>query len=152
MPLTQPEFEAILDDESKKIAGDIEWDEDEDHSTSVEFRAEIQSDAGYPIFIRASYNRAIKTLTFAIISKADGRIYALDMGKDHRNADTGQMVGEKHKHRWTEAYRDKVAYVPPDITAEANLPSVVWTQFCAESKIKHEGHLHAVPELQEELF
>jgi hypothetical protein len=152
MPLTDPEFNGILDDESKRIVGNIEWAEDEDHSVSVEFRAEVLSDAGYPLFVRGSYNRAIDALTYAVISKTDGRIYALDLGKDHRNADTGQLVGTKHKHRWTERFKDKVAYVPLDITEPANNPVGVWTQFCIEAKIRHEGELQGVPAFQPELF
>lgn len=152
MALSNPEFEAILDDESKRIVGDVSWSEDEDHSSSVEFRVAIESDAGFPLFVKATYNRQIAALTYAVISKTDGRVYALDLGKDHRNADTGELVGEKHKHRWSELYRDKVAYVPADITAPATDPVGVWTQFLAEAKIKHEGTLHSPPPLQGEMF
>ncbi|MGH8191833.1 MAG: DUF6978 family protein, partial [Rhodanobacteraceae bacterium] len=42
------------------------------------------------------------------------RIYGLDLGKDHHNPQCNQ-VGEKHKHRWTDQYRDKEAYEPRDI-------------------------------------
>ena len=41
MTLTSAEFEAILDDTSKRIDGDIAWQEDEDHSPCVDFRAEV---------------------------------------------------------------------------------------------------------------
>jgi hypothetical protein len=51
MSLTNAEFEAILANPSKRIAGDLVWAEDEDHSPSVEFRAEVQSDAGWPLFV-----------------------------------------------------------------------------------------------------
>ncbi len=152
MALTQTEFDAIISDASKKIVGDIEWVEDEDHSSSVEFRAEIESANGSPLFVRGSFNRAIGTLTYAIISKLDGRLYALDLGKDHRNADTGELVGEKHKHRWTEAYKDKIAYVPSDITEPATNPATIWHQFCNEAKLTHDGELRAIPPLQEDLF
>ncbi|MGD0768071.1 MAG: hypothetical protein ABSB42_07730 [Tepidisphaeraceae bacterium] len=152
MALTKPEFEAILSNSTKTIVGDITWSEDEDHSPSVEFRAEVESDVGWPLFIKGSYNRLIGALTFAVISKTEGRIYALDLGKDHRNPDTGQLIGEKHKHAWTEEYRDKVAYVPPDITEPATNPRAVWTQFCQEAKIRHRGQLQPVPALQSELF
>lgn len=46
MSLTQNEFEVILSDPSKSIDADIAWTEDEDHSPSVEFRAEVNSEAG----------------------------------------------------------------------------------------------------------
>lgn len=152
MALAQAEFEAILDNNSKRIAGDIEWTEDEDHSASVEFRVELETDAGWPLFVIGSYNRLIHALTFAVISRVDGRIYALDMGKDHRNADTGNLVGPVHKHRWTEEFRDKIAYVPPDITEPPTRPTEVWNQFCEEAKILHDGVLRQVPQIELELF
>jgi len=46
MSLTNTEFETVLSDTTKRIDGDIAWQEDEDHSPCVEFRAEIQSEAG----------------------------------------------------------------------------------------------------------
>ncbi len=49
--MIQNEFEMLISDTTKRIAGDISWTEDEDHSPSVEFRVEVESDAGYPIFV-----------------------------------------------------------------------------------------------------
>lgn len=51
------------------------------------------------------------------------------------------MVGELHKHRWSESTADKEAYVPKDITATVDDPVTVWEQFCAEASITHEGRL-----------
>ncbi len=56
MGFTEAELVALLADASKAIDGDISWSEDEDHSPTVEFRAEITSQAGYPLFLRGSYN------------------------------------------------------------------------------------------------
>lgn len=125
MSLVNSEFESILADGSKRIEGDIVWKEDEDHSPAVEFRAEVLSAVGWPLFIRGSYNRLAGTLTYALILKSEGRIYALDLGKEHHNP-TCSQVGEKHKHRWTEQYRDKDAHVPKDITASVTDPCSVW--------------------------
>jgi hypothetical protein len=147
MPLTEAEFQAILADPTKRIEGNILWDEDEDHSPAVEFRAEIESDAGYPLFVRGSVNRMAGTLTFAVIHRGVGRIYGLDMGKDHRNPN-GQLVGETHKHRWTEQFQAKEAYVPPDINAPVTDPTAVWAQFCAEASIAHHGVLQHPPLVQ----
>jgi len=148
--LTQAEFQALVADSSKHIDGDISWQEDEDHSPAVEFRAEIGSTPGYPLFVRASYNVLAKTLSYALIHRATGRIYALDLGKDHHNPSCTN-VGEKHKHSWTEAMRDKEAYVPADITALVTSPVAVWQQFCAEASITHHGELHEPPPIQLEL-
>lgn len=86
-----------------------------------------------------------------MILKTAGRVYALDLGKEHHNPQCDK-VGEKHKHRWTEQFRDKEAYVPDDITALASDPVLVWRQFCCEAKIAHNGTLSAPLPVQKELF
>ena len=145
------ELATILLDGSKAIAGDIKWSEDEDHSPAREFRAAVDSQAGWPLFVRGSYNPLAKALTFALILKPVGRIYALDLGKDHHNP-TCQQTGEKHKHRWSEQFSDKQAYVPEDITAGVDDPVAIWEQFCAEAKIEHNGKLETPQTVQKELF
>lgn len=144
MGLTQAEFDAMLSDTGKCIEDDIVWLEDEDHSPSMEFRAEIHSEAGWPLFVRGSFNPLIPALSYALILKNVGRVYALDLGKDHHNPQCNQL-GECHKHRWTEQFRDKEAYVPPDITASAEDPVAVWHQFCAEASISHKGVMPKPP-------
>ena len=80
--MKQPEFDAILADKSKKIIGDISWKSDLDHAPAIEFRAEILSDAGYPLIMCGSYSGEAQTLTFAMIHRGVGRIYGLDLGKN----------------------------------------------------------------------
>ena len=149
MSLSQQEFDAILADQSKRIVGDLAWQNDEDHSSAREFRAEVASGAGYPLFVNGRCNPKAGTLSFTLIHRGVGRIYALDLGAEHRNPD-GRLVGEKHKHRWTEALRDKQAYVPADITAPWTQPSDVWVQFCAEANISHFGGMRDLS-IQEDL-
>ena len=90
-------------------------------------------------------------MTFALILKSVGRIYGLDMGKDHKNPN-GDRIGKKHKHSWSVEYRDKKAYVPTDITASILDPVTLWEQFCEEACIEHNGRLNQIPPRQEELF
>lgn len=149
--LPDAEFQALLDDDSKTIEGDIDWSSDEDHSPAVEFFVTVSSAGEYPLVIRGSYNHQIQALTFAMIHRGIGRIYALDLGKDHRNPN-GIRVGPKHKHSWIERFRDREAYVPNDITAPATDPLKVWEQFCAEAKITHTGTMHAPPIPEPTLF
>jgi hypothetical protein len=149
--MNQTDFEVLIGDQSKRVEGDISWSEDEDHSPALEFRTEVLSDPGYPIFIKGSYNALARTLTYALIHRGSGRIYGLDMGKDHHNP-TCQFVGEKHKHRWNEPLRDKDAYCPEDITADVATPTDVWLQFCVEAKISHAGIMHSPPVTQLELL
>jgi hypothetical protein len=118
--MIQGEFESILTDSTKMIVGDIEWKDDEFKSPVVEFRVELQSGMGYPLSVKGSYNRRIKKLSYSIFHPSMGRIYGLDLGMAHKNPDGG-IVGDKHKHKWSERFRDKEAYVPEDITAQANL-------------------------------
>lgn len=141
------EFRSILEDSSKSVDGDIDWREDEDHSPAVEFRVDVQSNSGWPLVICGSFNGLARTLTYAMIHRGVGRVYALDLGKDHRNP-SGALVGEKHKHRWTEQYRDKEAYAPHDITATVDDPVEVWGQFCVEAGITHQGVLKPPPPVQ----
>lgn len=150
MSLRQEDFESILAD-AKTIDGDIIWQEDEDHSPAVEFRADVHSTDDWTLFVCGSYNTLLHLLSYVLILTGTGRIYALDLGKDHRNPD-GTHTGDKHKHRYDERYRDKVAYVPEDITATASEPLKVWQQFCQEAKIIHNGVMHAPPFNQGKLW
>lgn len=138
---TRQEFESLLADKSKRVEGDITWQNDEDHSPCVEFRKEIHSDMGYPLFVSGSYNHEAQTLSFTVIHRSVGRIYALDLGKNHRNPHDRSLLGDKHKHGWSEQYRDKEAYVPEDIDATIDDPAQVWAQFCMEACIVHNGKI-----------
>lgn len=149
--LTNDEFEAILRDEMKRIVGDLVWTEDEDHSPAWEFRVSVESTSGWPLLVSGRYNPAAATLTYALILKTAGRIYALDLGKDHHNPEC-ERVGEKHKHRWSERHGDKKAYVPDDVRAPVSDPVSVWTEFCAEANIRHEGSMQDPPARQVELW
>jgi hypothetical protein len=151
MPITQTELEVMIADETKRIDGNLAWSEDEDHSPAVQFRAEVTSQAGYPLFVNGRYNVFAGTLSFTLIHRSTGRVYGLDLGADHHNP-TCQHVGEKHKHRWTDRFADKEAYVPGDITASAEDPVAVWREFCIEAKIVHEGVLETPPARQQELW
>lgn len=151
MILSQEDFEAIIGDSTKRIEGDIKWAEDEEHSPAIDFRVEILSEVGYPLFLKGRYNPLSEKLSYHIIHKGVGRIYGLDLGQDHKNPD-GFFIGEKHKHRWKELERDKVAYVPADITAPSNQPVMVWQQFCLEAQIIHNGSLQTPPPFQYDLF
>lgn len=142
MTITQQEFETILTDDTKTIVEDITWTEDEDHSPALLFRVDVESEAGYPLFLVGRYNNFAGTLSYVLIHRGAGRIYALDLGADHRNPDRNR-VGEKHKHNWTEGFRDKQAYLPQDITEPWDRPAKVWDQFCTEARIYHEGKMYS---------
>ncbi|MBE9078504.1 hypothetical protein IQ241_14560 [Romeria aff. gracilis LEGE 07310] len=150
--MSQAEFDAILQDTSKIIQTNIVWQKHPQHERLLKFKAEIISaSAAYQLSLRGTYNPILHALSYHIICPPYGRIYGLDMGKDHKNPD-GQLVGEKHKHRWSESYRDKQAYLPQDITAAEDDPVGVWQQFCEEALIRHNGIMRPPPPLQLGLF
>jgi len=147
--LSQEEFEELIGDPEKYIEGNIDWAQE--RSPWLGFRVEITSAAGYPLFLKGSCNPIIGALSYHIIHRTVGRIYGLDLGKDHRNPD-GKRIGEKHKHRWYEPLRDKQAYVPSDITSCATDPEKVWEEFCQEAKLTHNGTMAPLPDQQLDLF
>lgn len=149
--MTDAEFQRFLADPTKRIDGDLAWSEDDDHSPTVEFRTPLTTAANSPMFVRGSWNRVARTLSFAIIHRSVGRIYALDLGRRHRNP-TSEWAGETHKHAWTEQFRDKHAYAPQDITASVEAPDGVWQQFCREARIVHHGRILPPPPIQGTLF
>ena len=117
----------------------------------MEFRVDIESTNGWPLFVKGRYNGAARTLTYALILKTTGCIYGLDLGKDHHNPRCDQ-VGERHKHRWSERYGDKEASVPDDVNAPVSDPVAVWREFCAEARIQHDGRMRPPPPTQGELW
>jgi len=149
--IIQSEFEAILTDTSKHIDGDIKWKSDEDHSPAVEFRVPVLSTSGFPLFVNGRFNDLARTLSFHLLHSGTGRVYGLDIGADHHNP-TCNRIGEVHKHRWSDTYKDKEAYVPGDITAPINNPVLVWQQFCSEAKIIHNGTMDVPPPVQEDFI
>ena len=151
MPLTDVEWDSVLSDPSKRIDGDIEWVEDEYRSPARCFRAKVDSTAGWGLLVHGRYNPLAETLSYTLFLNTEGRIYGLDMGKEHHNPQCDR-VGDPHKHRWSERYRDKEAYVPKDITAPISDPVSVWKQFCAEAGIDHNGQMQSPPALNERLF
>ena len=140
MTLSQSEYEGIINDTTKVIHEDIAW-EGARHSPVREFRVDIDSEDGHPIFVKGWYNPRSDKLSYLIVNRQVGRIYGLDLGADHINPD-GNSVGEKHKNYWRSGFRDKWAYVPQDITEPWNRPAAVWAEFCAEANIRHTGTLH----------
>jgi hypothetical protein len=85
MPIAQTEFETLIADPTKVIRGDLVWSEDEDHSPALQFRAEIGSEGGYPLFVHGRVNPLAGTVSFTLVHRGTGRIYGLDLGADHHN-------------------------------------------------------------------
>ncbi len=149
--MDQGEFDALMADTTKRIQGDISWNEDEHHSPALEFRVDVVSAAGYPLSAKGYLNRAARKLTYTLIHRAEGSIYRLDLGRAHDNP-SGERVVEKHKHSWSEETGMKEAFVPGDITATVDRPADVWAQFCAEAQLTHDGKMDPPPSQQLDLL
>ena len=149
--ITEEEFEEIIGDRTKRIDGDIRWDADDDHWPAATFRVPVLSASEHKLDLVGRWNPMANKLSYTLVRWGTGRIYGLDMGVDHRNPGRhGTLVGETHKHYWTEEYRDKMAYAPPDITAPRDRPTEVWAQFRAEAGIEHRGTLYTPGSSSEE--
>ena len=136
--LTDSEFQAIVADESKEIAGDLSWTPDRGRKNAVGFRVPVLSTPRYPLTLVAYYHPNAEKLSYVLIHRPAGRIYGLDLGDTHRNPDH-RLVGPIHKHTWSEEHRDRRAYAPPDITESWRDPVAVWRQFCKEAHLRHTG-------------
>ncbi len=148
--ITVSECNLIIEDTSKRIEDDLSWRVLEHHYPACMFRESVLSDEEHPLEIVGRWNPMAGKLSYVLLYRGEGRIYALDLGSAHRNPD-GTRVGDPHKHKWTSEFRDKWAYVPEDITAPWDRPLEVWKQFCAEAKIDHRGMMDA-PSVQPHLL
>ena len=142
--LTDAEWRAIMADESKRIQGDLEWDEEEGRSPVQRFRTEVTSAAGRPLAVQGRYNPLTGSLSYALILRTEGRIYGLDMGKEHHNPRCDR-VGAVHTHSWSERFRDQEAHAPRGAAARDADPVAAWARFCAAARIAHDGLLERPP-------
>lgn len=147
--LTDQEFQQILSS-SKWVEGDIIWRKASDQRVAFEFRASVHSEEGWPLDVVGRLNPAAGKLSYALLHRGAGRIYALDLGSAHHNP-ACQRIGDTHKHRGTAAFRDKNAYKPSDVTADWSQPVEAWLQFCAEANLQHRGRM-IPPAVQWELL
>lgn len=139
MALSEVEFERLLADPTKRIAGDVAWVDDLSHPPARKFRASVDSDGGWPLVAFGWWQPSSGKLTYGLLHPEGGRILGLDLGYPPHGNPTGEVLPGVHKHRWTEAYRGDWAYEPSDITAGWDQPREVWRQFCAETGIVHAG-------------
>lgn len=127
----------------KYIRSDIDWQRDRDHSLGWEFRIDCDYD-GQTLRVIGSCCKIAEVASFVIVHQQSGRVYALDLGKCHVNAD-GTNVGDVHKHKPRDCDRT-FAYKPDDITASATDLTLLWKQFCLECNIVHEGRFRVPDE------
>ena len=140
---------AIIADQSKVIVDNIVWRLQPTITPASKFRAPISCAEDPPLLMEGFFNPMSGKLSFSMILQGQGRIYGLDLGREHRNVGD-EKVGETHKVRWTVSDRDRLAFVPKDISAHWSDPVAVWQQFCLEANLRHTGRMIA-PAMQGEL-
>ena len=148
MSINEREVDVIRAETSKLIEGDIAWGDRARRRPEKVFRAYVDSEPGWPLYIDGYWNPYSGKLGYTLVHDRSERIVGLDLGIAHNNP-KGDSVGDTHKHKWSDQYQDDDAYEPSDITANWSEPIEVWRQFCAEEKITHRGVMHN-PEWQQE--
>ena len=93
--ITQQEFESILEDGTKRIEGDIRWNDSKDHPPAQQFRVKVLSNPGWPLTAIAWWNPRSGKLSYLLRHDVAGRIIGLDLGRvAHRNP-TSELLDER---------------------------------------------------------
>jgi hypothetical protein len=150
--IQQQEVDAILQAGGLHATGLHTWQQSANKNW---LRAEIpvtgRRDLKMCIIVTA--NRSEPSMhSFALLLNNAFRIRGLDVNGSHRNRHTDQnkWTAQIHKHKWTDACRDRFAYTPNDITAVEITDQLV--QFCAECGIACDATLGPFPARQEDFL
>lgn len=141
MPLSQTEFEAILADDSKRIAGDIVWVSASGHLDAKRFKASVLSDAGGNLVVEGYFRPSKRKLGLSLIA-GDHRIAGIDFGSNirHRNL-AGSRVEGPHLQLWSAAAGEAEARPLPRGVPDWNQPVAVWAWLCEALGIVHLGEM-----------
>ena len=135
------EIDAILDDPSKTINGDIEWLPDPNHPSAWTFRAPVVHSGEAPLAAHGTLQHEQDRLSYLLVLRAAGRIFGICWGYGHLNP-SGETVSGPHVHRWTSEHRDRWVEPFDDAGTGASDPTFAWQQFCTHANIVHRGTLH----------
>src|SRR5699024_10337337 len=138
----------------KEINEDIKWKRKPQNGLIYEFTVPLDLINGEQqrLLLIVNRNTKIRKFSFTIVWNGH-RIKSLDIGKDHKNPPFNKenRVGKKHKHTWTDKWRDVWAYKPDDITDGADFTQIL-NEFFIECNIKCNVNIPKVPPAQEELM
>lgn len=154
LPITEEEANRLIEEE-KEITEEIKWRQKPQHGKIFEFVVPLQlkNNDNARLTLVVNRNTRIKKFSFTILYNGTTRIKSLDIGKGHKNPPFRRKnnIGKKHKHTWTNRWKDTWAYVPDDITDGANFDQVL-QEFFVECNIKCNVEIPSLPSLQEELI
>ncbi len=143
--LDEDEVDTVLAS-AKYIDENVEWRRQAGHQT---FSVEVLSkEADYDMALVGSVTEQTGYLKLHLFVGPQP-ITMLHMGKAHHNPNCERLTGKVHKHRWSDAFREKEAYVPDDVdtaTWETLLRS-----FLKECNIEVRGRF-AAPQIQRRLL
>lgn len=140
--MTQAEFEAIIADLTKRIEGDISWNQDKS-GIVFDFRVKVRSDSGDQLSVKGSYNRKLGKISYTLFTT--DRIFSVDYDRDHGDA------GNFHVHTWDESKRKCIATKATAASEISRDPLRLWKWFCEQAHITHDGVLQSLPPVQETL-
>jgi len=127
--LTEAEAERILG-LPKWIEAELRWLENE-HGDWI-MRTPVLADEQMPLTWYARFNPRTGNYT-SILFWQQINLRRLDIGKRHHNPDC-RDIGRIHKHRWTEAARNHVAYEPEEMSQNDDVLTTL-QKFLAECGI-----------------
>ncbi|HEY8361980.1 MAG TPA: hypothetical protein VIK77_03735 [Tissierellaceae bacterium] len=143
--LTEEEANTIIAME-KVIVDDIIWKR-MDEKACFEFNVPVLLDYPGKLVLIGTKSFFREKYSFTLLYNNEFRIRGLDVGKGHRNPPDKKQVGKKHKHKWTDLYKDKWAYVPNDITDGAKVTQALF-EFFKECNIIYKGKAIEYPSYQ----
>ncbi len=137
--LTEAEAERILH-LPKWIEAELQWRQNEYGDWMM--RVPVLANEQLPLQWYVRFNPRTGNYT-AILFWQHINLQRLDVGKRHHNPDC-QDVGHIHKHRWTDAAQNRVAYEPEEMSRDDDAMTTL-QKFPAECGITLRVALHNPP-------
>jgi hypothetical protein len=131
---------------AKRIEQDIQWRRRQGYQT---FSVDVLSpEMDYDMTLVGSVTNSTGYLKLNLFV-GNQPIAMLHTGKQHHNPDCSTLKARAHKHTWTDAHREKFAYVPDDLDF-SNVESLI-RSFLKECNIELHGKL-TTPAIQRRLW
>ncbi|HXG33898.1 MAG TPA: hypothetical protein VNJ11_11070 [Bryobacteraceae bacterium] len=143
--LNEAEVASVLE-KAKWIEEDVEWRRRPGYQ---EFSVEVRSESvGHAMVLKGVITEATGYFKLHLFAGSQP-IVMLHAGKVHHNPDCEKLHERIHKHVWTDAYREKRAYVPTELTVSDW--ASVFHGFLRECNIGFRGRFVA-PAIQRRLW
>ena len=138
--LSEAEAERIIG-LPKRISGQNDWQQQDDGNWYTEMPVETEEQL--PLRLYGRFNPRTSNYTLILFC---GRLNLrrVDVGKRHHNPECDNM-GTPHKHRWSDRFRDKWAYEPPEME-DADSIGDTFAKLLAECNITLDGRFVEPPQ------